>query len=384
VTRDRVAIYAVGLAGIGHAVRARRIAEHLTASGSADIEAVVLTGHEDAANLLGQSSRVRVIAPPPVTNLLRQAGAGDLTPTAVTNAADALAQALRKFDPTAVVSTSPGGIADELRQVIQGSDHGFRRVLALRDIYHPPRHPGSYIRLDDQFDALVVAGPRELARYTPKPLTTSPLGPVDYMGYLAPSRVAPLPSVDQGPMLRCQVGSGRDGAETIGAVLDAYRRLGTVTDVRLRVDLGPYCDPQVARGLRSLDLDGLQVNSWSTETDSRITPTAVISMAGYNSCVEAAWTGIPTLLWPRRGDDLEQPLRAQYFADNFETITVHDGEPAGLMRWMSDQVLPAANLPHSDVPPGFFAPADRVARAVLGHDISESAVGAASTGRRAR
>jgi hypothetical protein len=100
-------------------------------------------------------------------------------------------------------------------------------------------------------------------------------------------------------------------------------------------------------------------------------PDLVISMAGYNSCVEAAVGGVPTVVAPRVDEqDQEQAIRARLFAQWCPWMRVARCEApslaaAGLAALERAERLPGRPWRLSD---GLLAEDTDVAAAVLGAD----------------
>ena len=363
----KVVLYAVGRAGIGHAIRARRLAEHLVRGATGRVEAVVVTGHVDAGRLLGEGPQVTVRVPEETVRLLEQAARASITWDAVRGARKALAEVLEEIKPDVVVSTSPNGLAGEFGEAMARLHTGCRTVLALRDIYHPPRHPETYAGLGERFDEIVIGAPRELSRWTPPKVLDSGVPPANYLGYLSPLElVAATGNVVRAPVLRCQIGGGRDGAEMVESVIAAFAAVRPA-DKQLDVSVGPLFPCQALERLRRHAVDGLHISTWSPIDQGVAQPEAVISMAGYNSSVEAACTGVPTLLWPRHDNsDREQEIRAAQFARRFANIDVHEGGFRSLSKWIADQFRTGRSGTKSSALPGFFALPGLVSSRVLG------------------
>jgi len=378
VSSERVVIYAVGRAGIGHAMRARRLAEHLVLGAPHDVEVDVVTGHLGAEHLLVQNDKVRIHVPDAIARLWAQDPADPSTKITAREAARALVEVLGVVRPSVVISTSPSGLCGEFREAMNSKHGQCRKVLALRDIYHPPRYQQTYEAVGERFDQVLVFGPDELACWTPPQVRDFVTAETSYMGYLSPLDIGTGPPADfeLSPLLRCQVGGGRDGSATVEAVIQAFEEVRAGRPARLHVDVGPMYDPIAFLRLRELEVGGLEISTWSANDGNGSLPGAGISMAGYNSCAEAAWTGLPTLLVPRQDDqDLEQELRSEYFAERFETIRAHDGSSNHLRRWIDEQISAVAPHQRQPPPPAFFADPAEVAARILGEaSTSGSAV----------
>lgn len=330
----RVLIYAAGVAGVGQTRRAMRLAEYVCSV--LDTTAVlVASGVPAGAQLLGgeQSQVVSLSAVVDLVRAVRQQRRPGAVAGPAAAATSELLSVASEFDPDVFVTTTHAGLARELQPLLKRlGDQGCRRILALRDVYWPPRFVREFQRLSTRdFDGVLVGGPPQTSSWIPAGLLEGALANrLWFVGYLRPIEEAPLPGTAS-PLVHCQVGSGRDGYTLAAAVVKVVSMLRAQQPaVRLHVSTGPLMAEDDRRRLfASSDAANIVVEPWimdpfgSTATHPR--PAVVVSMAGYNSCVEAAWFGTPTILCPRRqADDKEQEIRAHLFADRFDNITVVD------------------------------------------------------------
>lgn len=338
----RLLMYAAGVAGVGQTRRAIRLEEYVrSAFGAAS--ALVVTSVPDAAELFGVCPGT-LVASPAVIDLVTAVRTG--VPGNPAAAAAALLSLASEFEPDVFVTTTHAGVAGELRPLLQrlGQD-GCRRVLALRDVYWPSRFVEEFERLSTiDFDGVVVGGPPETSAWTPAGLLDGALGSrVRFAGYLRPIE-ATIEPFTSSPLVRCQVGGGRDGYALAAAVIELAPELqARQPHLRLQVSTGPYMSARNRHYLSvAVGAADVVIEPWITDPfgsdPAHERPALVVSMAGYNACVEAAWFGTPTILCPRRrADDSEQEIRARLFEERFENITVVDRpDPADLLRAMDD------------------------------------------------
>jgi predicted glycosyltransferase len=388
--------YSAGRSGIGATVRTVRLARYLADLPNSDTELLIVTGVVSGDRLF-RSPRWQVSVLPEIVRAVNLAAEGAATNRlAVLHppAERALASLVADFRPDTLITTSHRGVIGEL-STVAGSlrEHGARVLLVLRDIYYPPEFADDFASMSgDEFDLVLVGGPREIRKWVPTHILTGPLGPkVSFVGYLPPPKTrafAPTPCADSTDplIIHCQVGGGRDGAPIGRAVIQAVDSLRqrSLRRIELRISTGPLMLRSDAEALRSMSDDATTVGSWSVNTGvieypnsyaadhPPACPQVVISMAGYNSCVEAAWTRVPTILVPRDNTgDLEQPIRADLFSRWFPNITYVRRDPAVIAKAVTSAVFdePARRqIPRHAPLQHLFADPASVARTILGQD----------------
>lgn len=333
---------------MGQTRRAVRLAEYVCSAFDAAVVRVV-TGVPTGEQLFG-SARIPVVSLAEVADLVDAVGQPGRTkgvagPAAA--AASTLLSLAAGFDPDVFVTTTHAGLAGELRPLLRClGDQGRRRVLALRDVYWPPRFADEFERLStSDFDTVMVGGTPDKSSWIPAGLLSGTLASnTRFVGYLRPIEAAVPPGGQTDPLVRCQVGSGRDGYALASALIEVAPMLRERQPAwRLHVSTGPLMSEHDRRRLSaSTDDANVAVEPWigdpfgSAATHPR--PDIVVSMGGYNTCVEAAWYGVPTILCPRQqADDSEQEIRARLFADRFENISVvKRPDPAALLHAVCD------------------------------------------------
>jgi predicted glycosyltransferase len=171
-----------------------------------------------------------------------------------------------------------------------------------------------------------------------------------------PQVLADLPLVETGYVVRTRggveadasepidllvcAGGGWDGARVFVAAIEALSqklrsRLGSV-----HFACGPRLPPGVVAALRSqarrlgIKLHGRRANLWQLMQRSR----RVISMAGYNSTIEALSQGKPLLLLPRPGS-FEQQTRARAFTRAGMALSLTEGESLALLPERIERLL---------------------------------------------
>jgi predicted glycosyltransferase len=298
-----------------------------------------------------------------------------------------MASLVSDFRPDIFISTSHRGVGGEMSMVsdLLRKRHS-RLVLALRDIYYPPEFVGDFRAMSGaEFDLVMIGGPRAVSKWAPEGLLDGQLAPkVHYAGYLGPvqeqsdeiAKEANEVKENVGPyIVKCQVGGGRDGAPLAKAVIEAVDsiRRSSAGRVELYLATGPLMSRSDIQALESMSSEHTHVRVWSDGNAPH--PHLIVSMAGYNSCVEAAWTGLRSILVPRDDpDDLEQGIRAELFSGWFSNIAIAPSDPASIANSISSVLFSGALQRETSAeatsdevrPDAFFALPRRVALTVLG------------------
>jgi predicted glycosyltransferase len=379
----RILLYSAGRSGIGQTVRAARIARYISDLLDSRVEIVIVTGVRYGDQVF-RSPRWHVIAPQEIIRVVTGAAegeGGDRLAALREPAARAVSSLVSAFRPHVFITTSHRGVVGEISGVADSlRDRGCRLVLALRDIYHPPEFVSDFRAMsDDEFDLVLIGGPPAVRMWAPQGLLDGPLAPkADCAGYLRPQdQLGRTTECGDSLIVRCQVGGGRDGAPLAKAVIEAVDSLrqGAARPLDLYLATGPLMSRSDVQSLKSMSSEHTRVRIWSdgsaaSPARSGPRPHLVVSMAGYNSCVEAAWTGVPSILVPREDPgDLEQLIRAELFSSWFANIAVARKDPESIASSISTVLFgeashEAARCPTR--PEDVFAEPRRVALTVLG------------------
>jgi len=203
-------------------------------------------------------------------------------------------------------------------------------ILGLRDILDSPeatreawRTEGAYEALRDYYDAIFVYGSRELydtqAEYH---LTEDLIDEVTYCGYLTsdaalrpPAQARAELGVSDRKLIVITAGGGYDAFPMMQSCMDALRLIGDTGHEAIFVT-GPLMDPdrrealeQAAQGLHARVLGYLEdVPSAMNAAD------LVITMAGYNTLMDAVALRCRVLVLPRSGPSAEQRMRTDLLA----------------------------------------------------------------------
>jgi predicted glycosyltransferase len=202
-----------------------------------------------------------------------------------------------------------------------------RVVLGLRDIIDDPstvrrawQRDGIYDAISEFYDELFIYGRREVfdsaAHYGLDGLDRCA---VRYCGYVcseqtpdAPERVRARLGVNARPLVVVTGGGGHDAYPMMKASLEALVHIAPEVRPRMVLITGPLMD---AEGRRRLvrRAEGLPVEVLTAVPnclDHLAAADAVVSMAGYNTVLEALRLAKPLVVIPRAGPSAEQRTRA--------------------------------------------------------------------------
>jgi predicted glycosyltransferase len=285
-----------------------------------------------------------------------------------------LAGITAEFRPDLVlVDHKPTGVWDELRPALQSWRTTVDRpcvVLGVRDILDDPartvrrwRREGVYQAIERYYDAVLIYGSREIfdtrSRYQ---LDRECSVPVDYCGYVCPppprcggSTIRRDLGLGSGRLAVVTAGGGADGYPMMRLCLEAMAHVDPALGLRLVCITGPFMRSEEIEVLRRRAASLPACVVWCVDRLPALLDAAdvVVTMAGYNTLLEAIALRKPTLVLPRSGPSAEQTLRADRLARRGVVRVVRDGErhPAGLAaamgQWLVTPPEPAA-LPGMD------------------------------------
>jgi len=331
VNEARFLFYSHDGVGLGHVRRNLAIARALT-----DLAPSVTVLLATSASEIGEFA-----LPPNVDTLtlprLRKLGNDSYaskrlalgTPDIIGVRAALLRAATESFRPSVLLADKhPFGAGGELLPALDAVHAlGGRSVFGLRDVLDDPSHvkaewecqglPG---RMNEYYDSILVYGDRRLfdpvSEYGFPPSVAERTA---FCGYVYHHDVPPprwwqhsIPSPNGKPVVVASAGGGEDGflilSSFLKACMDAPWK-GVVTT-------GPYGTSSEQFALRQLaESCGAEFHTFVPNLADRIASAdAMLSMGGYNSLIEAAVTGTPTVCVPRVAPRTEQLIRASSFA----------------------------------------------------------------------
>lgn len=334
--KKRVFFYVQHLLGIGHIVRASRIAAAMQAAG---LDVTIVTGGKPVDGFPGEELR-HVELPPVIASNSGFSGLADVSGRPVDEAflagrAEMLLQAFRDCAPDAVlIEAFPFGrrqMRFELLPLLEAIKHAPRRPLlfsSVRDILQENRKAGrdeETVRLvEDHFDGVLVHGDPQFVRLEETfPLAGRIADKVHYTGLVAPE--PPEPSQDHFDVI-VSAGGGAVGAALIDAAIRAQALLE---------DQRSWC-LITGPNLPQEDFDRL-----SRQTPAHVTlvrfrrdfpnllqnATLSISQAGYNTVGDLLRTSCAAVLVPfASGGETEQTVRAEKLAAlGFAEVVAEEG-----------------------------------------------------------
>src|SRR5690606_28757260 len=115
------------------------------------------------------------------------------------------------------------------------------------------------------------------------------------------------------PRVLVVAGGGADAYPMLSAVLDAAEAVHASTGADIFMVTGPFMPDDHVRSLRrrAARLPMVELRRKFHGRNKIARSDLVVSMAGYNSTVEALAAGTPALLIPRSGPSAEQRTRAE-------------------------------------------------------------------------
>jgi predicted glycosyltransferase len=239
--------------------------------------------------------------------------------------------AYRSFDPDAIlVDHQPAGLLGEMLEVLeQARDAGKLLAFGCRDIVDAPSvvenswsAPACKLALEHFYEHVFIYGDERVfdpvREYEPLRRVEEK---VSVTGYVVngvghePRR----PHPGENPRVLVTVGGGDDGTERIRNYLDALRQ-GPVGWTS-HIVAGPLMPLQQIHAykqeVKHSDLrEHVKVSRFHGDIPGLMRQSdAIVSMAGYNSCMEILQSGTPAVLMPRERMRQEQSIRASRLAE---------------------------------------------------------------------
>lgn len=258
--------------------------------------------------------------------------------------------AYESYDPDViVVDHQPAGLMGEMMDVLERARAaGKLLVFGSRDIVDAPgvvekswSLPACKLALEHFYERIFVYGDQRvfdpLAEYRPLKRIA---GKVSITGYVAsnPGQPTRKPRSDGRPRVLVTVGGGDDGTQRIRNYLDSLRLdpVGWTS----RIVTGPLMPLQQVRDYKQEVKQGalrgqVKINRFHGDIPGLMHQSdAIVSMAGYNSCLEILQSETPAVLMPRERMRQEQSIRAHRFAE----LGLAQNVPAGDARLLRGAV----------------------------------------------
>lgn len=250
------------------------------------------------------------------------------------------------FDPDIIlVDHQPTGLLNEMVAVLEiAREDGKFLAFGARDIVDSPESVEDAWSTEEcmrafecYYDQVFIYGDRRvfdpLVEY---PLLGRILHKVSITGYVTgtPPGNAKKASKDGPPLVLVTVGGGDDGMQRISHYLDAIR-LGS-TPWKSHIVTGPLMPRsrvhEYKHEIKHSELrDRVKISMFHGDIPGLMRDAdAVVSMAGYNSCLEILKSGTPGILLPREQMRQEQSIRAARLAALGLAQRVPIGDATGL------------------------------------------------------
>ena len=334
--KKRVFFYVQHLLGIGHIVRASRIAEAMQAAG---LDVTMVTGGKPVEGFPG-ALLTHVELPPVIASNSGFSGLADVDGVPVDGAflarrTDRLLSAFRDCDPDVVlIEAFPFGrrqMRFELLPLLEAIKSAPRRPLlfsSVRDILQENRKPGrdeETVRLvEDHFDGVLVHGDPQFVRLEETfPLAHRIADKVHYTGLVAPE--PPEPARDRFDVI-VSAGGGAVGAALIDAAIRAQALLQDPRSWCLIT--GPNLPQADFERLSGQTPQHVTLVRFRRDFPNLLMNAALsISQAGYNTVGDLLRADCAAVLVPfASGGETEQTVRAQKLAAlGFAEIVPEEG-----------------------------------------------------------
>ncbi len=323
----RVFFYVQHLLGIGHLVRAARIARAL---GEAGLRVDLVMGGEPVSGL--DCGGAALIQLPPLK--AGPHGFSELVTAAGAPADEAFKRArcqalLDAFDAAApdilLIEAFPFGrrqMRFELLPLLARAGSAQPRPLiacSVRDILQENRKPGrdeeTAALVEAWFDLVLVHGDERIARLADSfPLAGRFSGRVKHTGLVGPSG-APAGHQGQRYAVTVSAGGGAAGASLLRAALQA-RSLTAAADAPWLVVVGPNASESQWQECQSLAAPNVELHRFLPDLPLRLRQTRVsVSQVGYNTVADLLAAGCACILVPfAAGGETEQTRRAGILA----------------------------------------------------------------------
>lgn len=332
----RILVYSHDTYGLGHLRRSLLLTEALLQT--PEVGAVLVASGSPRAGSFSLPAACDVVKLPAVTKTpvgrYRARSLGLPIAEVARIRAELVRAAAASFHPDLVlVDHAPLGMLGELLPTLRwlGSRAaGTRLVLGLRDVIDEPHRVeeewsrlGAWDVLRSAYDRILVYGDPDVGT-TAKDLDLERRLPglVVHVGYLG--RPIPRAPSSADPMVLVTVGGGGDGHELLRRYAAFLEGLAPGAGFRSVVVTGPLMAPRRRRELAARFgslAHPVELLTFTDRFEELLGRTsALVSMAGYNSVVEALSAKVPTLLVPREWPRLEQRIRAERLAERVPQV----------------------------------------------------------------
>lgn len=141
-------------------------------------------------------------------------------------------------------------------------------------------------------------------------------------------------------LIVASIGGGSVGVELLEKVILAFAILSKSVPAHLQLFCGPYCDRLVYQKLKKRAREKITIDLFTDRFPAWLQAAELsISMAGYNTCMNLAQAGIPSLVYPFN-QNREQRLRAQRLGSKLPIAILEEPDlhPRTLAEKMAQQL----------------------------------------------
>jgi len=267
----------------------------------------------------------------------------------------------RAFSPDLIiVDHQPTGLKGEAMATLrEATSNGTKLFFGMRDVVDSPEvvrrdwdNADCRWALNECYDQICVYGKQDIfdSRKAYYPLLRN-VKSCQFVGFIVPDRKAHLEKTSERKKKRVLVtfGGGNDGAQRAEHYLKALKMRQVSWESH--VVTGPMMSPEVVRRLKDMGRKVEPAGTVSVKRFHRNLPSlmpqfdAIVSMAGYNSCVEILQSGVPAIFLPRSFPRQEQLIRAVRLAQRGWAITMPQERPDH--HCLMDAIETAINTPRT-------------------------------------
>ena len=327
-------IYVQHLLGIGHLVRAKRIAEAMARHG---IEPTIAQGGAPVDGLDWGEARLIQLDPvhvaPDAMSLLLATDGTPFDAERQSRRQAALCQIFNALQPDILlIEAFPFGrrqMRFELLPLLSLAKESGKTLIvsSIRDILQEQRKPERIAEtvaiLRQCFDRVLVHGDPAI---TPLAATFSAADVIsDLVAYTGLVGPPPVTQPIREHELVVSVGGGAVGAGLLEAVIAALPQ-SSLRDATTLLLTGPNAPPQVLRRLQERAGPSISIARFVPDLAARLAGSRLaIAQAGYNTVADLLSTGCPAVLVPFAGEgETEQLLRAQSMASAGRAVLLHE------------------------------------------------------------
>lgn len=348
----RVLLYSHDSVGLGHLRRNLAIASEIV-DRFPNANVIIVTG-SPCATQFELPDRTDLIKIPSITkndagHYVCRSAVRSLEPTLELRS-QMMLQAFRSFEPHLIIVDHRliGLKGEAIEMLREAKRNGVLTIYGLRDVKDSPEvvrlhwdNADSRWALAEAYDRICVYGMPEVfdPRVEYAPLLDQTAG-VTFTGYIVPPyrRESESNICRQRKKVLVTFGGGSDGSRRANRYLEAL--MSGPVNWDSHIITGPLMDPRLKKQVRKVARRVQPIGSVKVQRFHHNIPRllrqvdAVVSMAGYNSCVEIIQSGTPAVLLPRSNPRKEQLIRSSRMSELgwVDFLPDPDPDPAELLK----------------------------------------------------